>query len=284
MKNELLKEAIADAKAVRESALANAKVALEEAFAPRIQSMLSAKLAEEMEEEDSDLDFPMESADYESESEMSDEPEMSEETEMSDEPEMKAEPEPEDEPEITEEDLDLESIIRELEGEDELELEPEMEPTMEADEPEDEEVDLNELLDSLAEEEEVEKEPEPAKKEKSVEELAEAYRTIKYLRNQINEVNMLNAKLLFTNKLFKNFEMNEAQKLKVIETFDRATSLREVKLVYATLSESFTSRRINSRKRKVNESASRVTRTTKPTKEIINENAFSARMKKLAGL
>ena len=46
-KNDLLKEAIADAKAVRETALANAKIALEEAFTPRIQSMLSAKLSEE---------------------------------------------------------------------------------------------------------------------------------------------------------------------------------------------------------------------------------------------
>ena len=40
-KSDLLKEAIADAKAVKETALANAKIALEEAFAPRIQSMLS---------------------------------------------------------------------------------------------------------------------------------------------------------------------------------------------------------------------------------------------------
>ena len=46
-KTDLLKEAIADAKAVRETALANAKIALEEAFTPRIQSMLSAKLSEE---------------------------------------------------------------------------------------------------------------------------------------------------------------------------------------------------------------------------------------------
>jgi len=49
--NNLLKEAIADAKAVRETALANAKIALEEAFTPRLQSMLSARLAEEAEEE-----------------------------------------------------------------------------------------------------------------------------------------------------------------------------------------------------------------------------------------
>ena len=51
-KSNLLKEAIADAKAVRETAIANAKIALEEAFTPRLQSMLSTKIEEEMEEED----------------------------------------------------------------------------------------------------------------------------------------------------------------------------------------------------------------------------------------
>jgi len=50
VKSDLLKEAIADAKAVKETALANAKIALEEAFAPRIQSMLSTKISEEMDE------------------------------------------------------------------------------------------------------------------------------------------------------------------------------------------------------------------------------------------
>ena len=51
-KSDLLKEAIADAKAVKETALANAKMALEEAFTPKLQSMLSHKIAEELEEED----------------------------------------------------------------------------------------------------------------------------------------------------------------------------------------------------------------------------------------
>ena len=41
---DILKEAIADAKAVRETALQNAKMALEEAFTPQLKSMLSAKL------------------------------------------------------------------------------------------------------------------------------------------------------------------------------------------------------------------------------------------------
>ncbi len=59
VKSDLLKEAIADAKAVKETALANAKIALEEAFAPRIEAMLSAKLAEEMyEDEEVPVDDP----------------------------------------------------------------------------------------------------------------------------------------------------------------------------------------------------------------------------------
>ena len=49
---DILKEAIADAKAVRETALENAKMALEEAFTPQIKSMLSAKLKEEEELEE----------------------------------------------------------------------------------------------------------------------------------------------------------------------------------------------------------------------------------------
>ena len=50
--DDLLKEAIADAKAVRETALANAKMALEEAFTPQLKSMLSKKIQHEIEDED----------------------------------------------------------------------------------------------------------------------------------------------------------------------------------------------------------------------------------------
>ena len=57
MSKDLLKEAIADAKAVRSTAIANAKLALEEAFTPKLQSMLSAKLQEdEMDDEEEELD------------------------------------------------------------------------------------------------------------------------------------------------------------------------------------------------------------------------------------
>ena len=107
---------------------------------------------------------------------------------------------------------------------------------------------------------------------------------VKFLKSKINEVNLLNAKLLFSNKLFRNYTLNEVQKMKVIENFDRAHSLREVKLVFATLSESFN---INGRKAKrtIKESyASKSTRSTAPKKVISEGSDLSARWKKLANL
>ena len=50
----LLKEAIADANAVRTLALDNAKRTLLEAFTPKIQSMLSTKIREEEETEETE--------------------------------------------------------------------------------------------------------------------------------------------------------------------------------------------------------------------------------------
>jgi hypothetical protein len=77
------------------------------------------------------------------------------------------------------------------------------------------------------------------KNEELKETLGEAYDTVSHLKSVINEVNLLNAKLLYTNKLFRNFDLNEGQKMKVIENFDRAGNTREAKLVFATLAESF---------------------------------------------
>jgi hypothetical protein len=120
-----------------------------------------------------------------------------------------------------------------------------------------------------------------------VSELNEAYATIEELRSVINEVNLLNAKLLYTNKLFRNFELNDSQKMKVIENFDRAANTREVKLVFSTLAESFN--RPTAKKRLVKESyASKPTQTTAPskaTKQVLSEgNELANRWKKLAGL
>ena len=201
-----------------------------------------------------------------------------------------------------EDDLDLESIIRELEMEDSAEDETsesmyEEEDSME--EPaEDEDVDINELLNSLSEEEGEEDEDidineiirslreedeESEEEAPASEELEEAYNVIRFLKSKINEVNLLNAKLLFSGKLFRNFSLNEGQKMKVVENFDRAHSLREVKLVYSTLAEGF---KMPSTKKIVKESfASKPVASTKPSRSVLSEGAeLSARFQKLAGL
>jgi hypothetical protein len=296
---DLLKEAIADAKAVRETALANAKIALEEAFAPRLQSMLSAKLAEELsEEEEEEVEAPEASMEA-PEAETEEAPEAEEEVTESD----YSDDDTMEEAEEGEDDLDLESIIRELEMEDSAEDETsesmyeEEEDSMYEEGEEDEAVDINELLNSLSEEEGEEdedidineiirslrEEDEESEEAPASEELEEAYNVIRFLKSKINEVNLLNAKLLFSGKLFRNFSLNEGQKMKVVENFDRAHSLREVKLVYSTLAEGF---KMPSTKKIVKESfASKPVASTKPSRSVLSEGAeLSARFQKLAGL
>ena len=318
-KTNLLKEAIADAKAVRETALANAKIALEEAFTPRIQSMLSAKLSEEEGIDDEPVGIETEDMAPEEEPVVADTneeeiPEAPVEEEM-DEPEMEEDMEPADD---TNEDLELEAILRELE-EDPAEEAPA--PTEEAldssdigdgdnkvdsaddhtedpgeddltegeheEEDTNEDVSLDEIIKALQEEEHddsEEKEDIDETADEKDKDLEEAYSVIKFLKSKINEVNLLNAKLLFSNKLFKNHSLNEGQKMKVIENFDRAHTLREVKLVFATLSESF-SLNTSRTKRTIKESyASKSSASTAPKKVISEGNELAARWKKLANL
>jgi hypothetical protein len=59
-----------------------------------------------------------------------------------------------------------------------------------------------------------------------------------YLKRNLQEVNLFNSKLLYTNKLIQSANLNNQQRLGVIEQFDRAANLREVELVYKSLSES----------------------------------------------
>jgi flagellar biosynthesis/type III secretory pathway chaperone len=326
-KTDLLKEAIADAKAVRETALANAKIALEEAFTPRIQSMLSAKLSEEEGEEVAAEEPVAESEDgMEGESQTLDtlKEEGDEYVEEGEEAPVE-EPAPEPEPEAPveeEEDLELEAIIKELEDEmaveedldatdigngdnqmDQAEADSDMESPTDLtedeytagvddgeageslEESEEEEVSIDEIIKALREDEgeEAPAEEPVAEQEEAEADLEEAYKVIRFLKSKINEVNLLNAKLLFSNKLFRNHSLNEAQKMKVIENFDRAHTLREVKLVFTTLSESFN---MGSRtKRTIKESyASKPSRSTKPRKVISEGNDLAARWKKLANL
>ena len=341
-KSDLLKEAIADAKAVKETALANAKIALEEAFAPRIQSMLTAKISEDLAEEEmeapEDMTAPVDEHDvmYQPEeggemdaaAEMDMEapaPEMDAEMDMeAPAPEMEApaddmsmegmymndaDEDPTDANSMapTEEDLELEAIIRELEEDLDEDVTEEVFPEAVEEEPAkadkdsddkiEEDFNIDEIIEEIlseddeivteAEHEEDEKEEPKEKMEEISTELDEAYNTIHSLKDTINEVNLLNAKLLYTNKLFRNFELSENQKMTVIENFDRAGNTREVKLVFSTLAESF---QLPIKKKKiVKESfASKASGTTAPTektKQIINEgNQLANRWKKLAGL
>ena len=120
-------------------------------------------------------------------------------------------------------------------------------------------------------------------------ELTEHRKVVKYLRGKLNEVNLLNAKLLFTNKLFRAHGLTNEQKLKVVETFDRATNLREVKLVFATLAESFGSKAASTSKpiKESKGSASKAVASTKPKSapKVIEEGFdMKARFKKLANI
>jgi len=402
-KSNLLKDAIADAKAVRETAIANAKIALEEAFTPRLQSILSQKLQQEIDGEEEEVELEEEygsedaptgdsssigagaSADSGTNNKQPSgittdahtelDPETGKisdkvgteddnvtvvrEAEQQDDngdgviddptgatfnenDEFEGEPESEEEFGGESDELDLESIIRELEsefGEDEEEIEGEEEFSAEEEpageefeaeaepvgdefggeeefageeeesfeesgeqfsngedamgnEPEeDDDIDLDEILREMGygdDEEESTEEPEGEEEFAAQgEELEEAYRVIKSLQGTINEVNLLNAKLLYSNKLFRNYEMTNEQKMKVIETLDRTRSVREVKLVFATLAESIKfGTKTKKANRKITESfASNVVKTTAPKKEIITEsNEMADRFKKLANI
>jgi len=355
---DLLREAIADAKAVREVALANAKLALEEAFTPRIQSMIANKLSEEAEAEEDEMEegwnegkeYEMEEGEEEhsdmeethSEEEPVGEAEEGEETMEEEEEEYhvgkgegegKEMPEPpaDDEMDFGGEeeeepmDEDLMEIIRQLEEEldsseigkgdnkepsktasdDHTEMEKEKLVQVVNEEEEEEkvekgeesdDVDIQEIIRALREEEEEEEkiheEEEEKVHEKEEEKLKEAYAVIQFLREKLNEVNLLNSKLLFSNKLFRSYSLTESQKMTVIENFDRAGSLREVKLVYATLAESLrgqvskiTKTSKKSLKESFNRVASKPQASTRPSKQILSEsNEVSDRFKKLAGL
>ena len=365
--SKLLKEAIADAKAVRETAIANAKIALEEAFTPRLQSILSKKLQAEMEGDEEEADInedndvsselgggdnkqPADKAnsaqtdlsgiskqsgepgseveDYDKVKDLTEgEDEFGAEDAAEDAAEFGAEePATEGEEEMTtdDEELDLESIIRELEaqiageegeeahteepaveGEEAHDDEHEVAPAVEAEEVpteepahDEEEIDLDEILremgygddeEKIEEAEEEDEKFESYKAEKE-EELKEAYRVIKSLKGTINEVNLLNAKLLFANKLFRSYNLTNEQKVKVVENLDRTSSVREVKLVYATLSESMkftgTERKVAAKKSITEGLASKPSASTAPKKQIISENTneLAKRFQELAGI
>lgn len=112
--------------------------------------------------------------------------------------------------------------------------------------------------------------------------LDEAYDTIKTLKKELNEINLLNAKLLYTNKIFKSKNLTESQKVKVLGSFDSATTVKETKLVFETLNEG-----IKVKKPSVEKTLGRASKSTHSPitkKPIVESNDAYLRMQKLAGL
>ena len=389
--NDLLKEAIADAKAVKETAIANAKLALEEAFTPHLKSMLSAKL-EEMDKEDvdegydEDMKEEMDSKDdmkegedemYEAKeeldeinldellaeleldedkrtdaeqegykdgfedakddiekelksmkvSEAKDEDDKMEEAKKADDKEevkedARTDAEEEgykdgmkDEKEDMEDDMDDEEIDLEDMSEDDLkgfiedvikdlvadgtieageEAMEDEEEVMDMDDMDDmEDVDIDVEIDEAKhmdkgetgvgnedgdrDDSRIEKETEKMRFKEAIDEIHE-------LKKELNEVNLLNAKLLYTNKVFKSKNLTEDKKVRVLKAFDKASTVKEAKVIFETLNEGLVSKtEANVRPKGI---ASKATGTITEAKKqpIIESNDVYNRMRKLAGL
>lgn len=334
---DLLKEAIADAKAVKETAIANAKLALEETFNPYLRERLAAKL-NELDEDMDEQELKETKEEVEEAMDMDESAEVEEATSNDDDmnleellrelEEMDSLNETEDllnDPKTTstahgniaEEDKDadgvpdemdddvniedmsaedLEDFIKEviadmvsageLEAGDEMESEKEMEMGDEEGEKGEEGEEEISIEDMVAEIKKLETKKEDDKVDevkKMKKELEEAYDALKLVKSELNEVNLFNAKLLYTNKIFRNKNLSESQKVKVLAAFDKAVNVKEAKLVYETLSEG-----LKTTKAPVNESllrgaASKVSGIA-PKKPILEVNEQVNRWQLLAGI
>jgi len=363
---QLLKEAIAEAKTIKETAIANAKAALEETFSPVLKEKLAAMMEEEemeeadtmeeakdeMEEGDSIDETSLEELLAELEKDMSEsKDEMDESKDEMDEAkqdmdEIKDDMDEAEEMEGEEDDIDLEdmsedelkeyieSVIEDMVQSGELEPgenfdSPEGEEEMEMDS--EEEVDIDELLSEEKEDMEegmmdklkkIYNDPEvlgkiitvdgkkmslkdflgmaggsvagsmagggkassktPGSGALEEEEMDEMKKEVEELKNELNEVNLLNAKLLYVNKIFRSRSLTESQKVKVLSTFDKASSVKEVKLVYETITESLTPSKV------VNENKGSASRpiggSSKNSQPILEANDQVRRWQQLAGI
>jgi len=169
-----------------------------------------------------------------------------------------------------EEELDLEAILRELEadGKDGAMQHPDQDAAMQHPD-----------ASTIA-----------AKMEALKNELAEYREVVNVLRGKLQEVNLLNAKLLYTNRIFRQEGLTNEQKVRILESFDRAVNVREVKMVYTTLVETLTvaaksfKSRATSSKVVTEGLASKRTASTAPKKEILEENTVAKRLQLLAGI
>ena len=352
--SDLLKESIADAKAVRETALANAKTFLEESFANSMKEMFADKLKEEMAEEGAEEEAKIEEKLASSNIGKDDSNIASKQHPTKPSPaanksttpagkqefDVKLEEETavEEGTEVTSQELD--EILAELETEVSEETEADEEASSEEGDDVDESINLDELLAELEAEDSAMPAPAPApvdpaapapvdpaaqvpaapapaqvpspsegevtvdemaealvaineENESLKKQLSEALSTVKFMKGVLSETNLLNAKLLYTNKLFKGKSLTEDQKLKIINTFDLTKNIREVKLAYTVLAESFNSgasvvkKKTNTTAQAITEGlASKPVSSTKPDSTIVEPQAevMTSRFQKLAGI
>ena len=384
---DLLADAIADAKAVKEVAIANAKAALEEAFTPHLKDMLSEKI-QEIEELDEKKEYMTKKEKEEGDDRTYDneaEAETMKMRKIKEEASTKIDETEEmeegygkdymDEEKEMDEELNLDELLAELELEEAKEMDEAKDEMDEAKEEiseeseaeradvdkyeyekgkeagEDDDVDLDdmseeelknmiedviedmvnsgeleaggdavEMVDAEDEEvdvtvdvtdtEEIELEENARtdaeqegykdgfkdakddieaelKKMKVSEELNEAKEVINHLRSELNEVNLLNSKLLYTNKIFKAKNLTENQKIKVLKAFDKAETVKEAKTIFEALNENLVAKSIKSNIRESLGMASKSAGVApkRPLNEnVIQEDAMVARFKKLAGI
>jgi hypothetical protein len=357
--SNLYQDAILDAKALRASAVANAKAALEEAFEPKIQEMIRLKLSEEAEAEleeveemeenidekmhddkmkemsyndDMEENLDINEAELEEilaqleelsnvdeaghdEMEEAKHDDMEEAKEMKDEAlnEAEEEEEEEEEEEGEEEEVmgdetkviditlgDLKQVLQSvMAGSQDLGLAGD---EADADSEAEAEISLDEILAELEAEgmednayaqpgyaagkqmpegQELEEKKED-EKDKMEEELEEAKSTIEALRQDLQEINLLNAKYLYMNKLFKSKSLSESQKVKVVNALDRAVSVNEVKNTYETLKESFSETKKNQLKESIGFASQAA--GVAPKARIVDADPFISRWQTLAGI
>ena len=190
-----------------------------------------------------------------------------------------------------EEEIDLDELIRELDAISEGDDEKEMEEGKKED-------DMDEATEKVEEDTSVQVNAESdgsdyninrvadlkedATEDKS--ELGQALETIATLRSELNEVNILNAKLLYVNKIFKANNLSESQKVNIIAAFDKAETVKEVKLVFETVADNVGTKKETTIKEHKG-SASKATGTTAKKPEVISEVSNAVlRMQKLAGI
>ena len=402
---DLLKEAIADAKSVKETAITNAKLALEEAFTPHLKSMLAAKLdemdrkddekdvKEEEEKEVKEADAPsferknspagdsldlaprkvgtstvQEDKDEVEEeidldellAELEDSKEIDEAKKDDDKKDIKEdektdaeeegyedgmEDEKDDMESMDDEDVDLEDmseddlkgfiedVIKDMVADGEIEPgdefvedEVEVEDSIDIEDVEDVDVDVEideEMKKAKKDEMDEEMKPkkddldEDSKKEKKegddrkplkdesksqqqtvgmsygksdskmVKELEAAIASVNELKTELNEVNLLNAKLLYTNKIFKAKNLTESKKVKVLKAFDNAKDVKSAKTIFETLSEGLLDKStVNESRNKgfASKASGLEPKATSTKQPIIESNDVYNRMRKLAGL